>query len=329
MSIGARVDGNDYNTSMRNPFNQFSPRFSLSYALTPQLAFNFNTGIFYQLPPYTTLGYQQKGIFVNKDNLKYIRTTHLVGGFEYNTKFDAKFSVETYFKRYANYPFLTREQVSLANLGANFGVIGNDLATSTNAGKAYGIEFLYQQRLYKGFYGIFAYTFGRSQFENPKNDLVPSSWDSRNIISATMGYQIGKGWEAGIKFRSQTGLPYTPDALESNIKAIWDVNGQALPNYAQLNTLITNAFNTLDLRIDKKWYGKRITWNVYLDIQNLLGASVNRPITLLDRPLDADLKPIGEAPTFKDSKGVLRYKTKVIENKTGNTTPSLGLQIDF
>ena len=226
-------------------------------------------------------------------------------------------------------PFLTREQVSLANLGANFGVIGNDVATSTNAGKAYGIEFLYQQRLYKGFYGILAYTFGRSQFENPKGDLVASSWDSRNIISATMGYQFKHGWEVGAKFRSQTGLPYTPDAAESNIKAIWDVNGQAIPNYAQLNTLRTNAANTLDFRVDKKWYGKRITWNVYVDIQNLFGATVNRPITLLDRPLDANLKPIGEASTYKDANGVVRYRTKMIEDKSGNTTPSLGVQIDF
>jgi hypothetical protein len=329
LSLGARVDGNDYNASMRNPFNQFSPRFSLAYALTPQLAFNFNTGIFYQLPPYTTLGYQQNGVFVNQDNLKYIRTSHLVGGFEYNTKFDSKISIETYYKQYANYPFLTREQISLANFGTGFGVIGNEPATSTNAGKAYGIEFLYQQRLYKGFYGIFAYTFGRSQFENPKSDLIPSAWDSRNIISATMGYQFKRGWEVGIKYRSQTGLPYTPDAPESNIKAIWDVTGQALPNYSLLNTLRTNAFNTLDMRIDKKWYGKKITWNVYMDIQNALGATVNRSITLLDRPLDANLKPIGDAPTYTDPKGIVRYKTKVIESTQGNTTPALGVQIDF
>lgn len=329
LSLGARVDGNDYNSSMKNVFNQFSPRFSLSYSLTPQLAFNFNTGIFYQLPPYTTLGYQQGGVFVNQDNLKYIRTGHLVGGFEYNTKFDAKITIESYYKQYANYPFLTREQISLANLGGGFGVIGNEPATSTNEGKAYGVEFLYQQRLFKGFYGILAYTFGRSQFENPKGDLVASSWDSRNIISATAGYQFKRGWEVGIKFRSQTGLPYTPDAAESNIKAIWDANGQAIPNYALLNTLRTNAIQSLDFRVDKKWYGKKITWNVYFDIQNALGATVSRPITLLDRPLDADLKPIGEAQTFTDAKGIVRYKTKIIENTQGNATPSLGLQIDF
>jgi CarboxypepD_reg-like domain/TonB dependent receptor/TonB-dependent Receptor Plug Domain len=329
LSLGGRVDGNDYNSSMQNPFNQFSPRFSLSYALTPQLAVNFNTGVYYQLPPYTTLGYQQGGVFVNQDNLKYIRTGHIVGGFEYNTKFDAKITIESYFKRYNNYPFLTREQLSLANLGGNFGVIGNEVATSTNAGKAYGIEFLYQQRLFKGFYGILAYTFGRSQFENAKGDLVPSSWDSRQIVSATAGYQFKRGWEIGVKFRSQTGLPYTPIAAESNIKALWDANGQAIPDYTRLNTLRTNDFNTFDFRVDKKWYGKKITWNVYLDIQNALGAAITTPLTLLDRPLDADKKPIGEAPTFTDAKGIVRYKTKQIEDVSGNATPSIGVQIDF
>ena len=66
-----------------------------------------------------------------------------------------------------------------------------------------------------------------------------------------------------------------------------------------------------------------------MDIQNALGATVNRSITLLDRPLDANLKPIGEAPTYTDAKGIVRYKTKVIESTQGNTTPALGVQIDF
>jgi hypothetical protein len=270
LSMGARVDGNDYNASMGNPLNQFSPRFSLSYALTPQLSFNFNTGIFYQLPPYTALGFQENETFVNKNRLKFIRNTHFVTGFEYNTKFDAKISVEGYFKKYSNYPFLLREQITLANLGGDFGVIGNEPTESRSNGQTYGIEFLYQQRLYKGFYGIFAYTFGRSEFDDATGKLVPSAWDSRHIAVATLGYQFKRNWELGIKYRASSGLPYTPDAAESNIVEIWKTTGQAIPNYGLLNTLRTNGFNTFDIRIDKKWFRKNITWNLYFDIQNLL-----------------------------------------------------------
>jgi hypothetical protein len=314
---------------MQNPFNQLSPRFSLAYAITPQLSFNANTGIFYQLPPYTTLGFQQNKVFVNQDNMKYIRAEHVVAGLEFNTKFDSKISIEGYFKNYKNYPFLTRPQISLANLGAGFGAIGNEAATSTSKGRSYGIEFLFQQRLYKGFYGIFAYTYGRSEFTDGKGNYAPSAWDSRNIAVATLGYQFKRNWEVGIKYRASTGLPYTPDAPQSNIVSLWQATGQAIPDYTQLNTLRTNSYNTFDFRIDKKWYGKKATWNVYFDIQNMLGAAVSVPRTLLDRPLDANKKPIGEAPIFTGTDGIPRYKTKVLNNSTGNATPSIGLQIDF
>ena len=329
LSGGLRVDGNDYNGSMQNPFNQLSPRFSLSYALTPQIAFNANAGIFYQLPPYTTLGYQQKQQFVNQENMKYIRAEHVVAGFEFNTKFDSKISIEGYYKNYSNYPFLTRNQVSLANLGADYGAIGNEVATSTSKGRTYGIEFLFQQRLYKGFYGIFAYTYGRSEFTDGKGNYAPSAWDSRNIAVATLGYQFKRNWEVGVKYRASSGLPYTPDAAASNIVALWQANGKAIPDYDRLNTQRTGNFNTFDFRVDKKWYGKKATWNVYFDIQNVLGASIVVPRTVLNRPLDANKRPIGEAPIFKDANGVPRYETRSLDNKTGNATPSIGLQIDF
>lgn len=330
ISLGARLDGNDYNDNMKNPLNQFSPRLSVSYALTPQLAFNFNTGIFNQLPPYPTLGFKQNNELTNQKNLKYIRASHLVAGLEFNTKMDSKISIEGYYKKYANYPFLLLQQVTLANLGGDFGVIGNEPAVSTSAGRTYGIEFLFQQRLYKGFYGILAYTLGHSQFEDKNGKYVSSAWDARHTAVATLGYQFKRNWEVGIKFRSATGVPYTPDAPESNIVALWNVNGRAIPDYTnQLNTQRTNSYATFDFRIDKKWYGKKVTWNLYFDIQNALGATVARPVTLLDRPLDADKKPIGEAPTFTDAKGILRYKTKVINDTSGNATPSIGLQVDF
>ena len=329
LSGGLRVDGNDYNSSMQNPLNQLSPRFSLSYALTPQISFNANTGIFYQLPPYTTLGYQQNQQFVNQANMKYIKAEHVVAGFEFNTKFDSKISIEGYFKNYKNYPFLIQKQVSLANLGADFGAVGNEPATSTSKGRTYGIEFLFQQRLYKGFYGIFAYTYGRSEFTDGKGNYAPSAWDSRNIAVATLGYQFKRNWEVGIKYRASSGLPYTPDAASSNIVALWQANGRATPDFSRLNTQRTGNFNTFDFRVDKKWFGKKATWNLYLDIQNTLGASITIPQTVLNRPLDANKRPIAEAKTFKDANGVERYETKQLDNSTGQPTPSIGLQIDF
>ena len=51
LSLGARMDANNYNAHMANPLNQFSPRLSASYSLSKKMAINFNTGIYYQYHP--------------------------------------------------------------------------------------------------------------------------------------------------------------------------------------------------------------------------------------------------------------------------------------
>ena len=51
---------------MSNMLRQLSPRFSASYLLTTGVYLNFNTGRYYQLPAYTTLGYKdENGALVN------------------------------------------------------------------------------------------------------------------------------------------------------------------------------------------------------------------------------------------------------------------------
>ena len=198
-SFGFRADANSYSSKMNNPLEQFSPRLSLAFALNDRLSLNFNTGIYYQLPPYTVLGYKEDNTFVNKENgVTYIRNSQIVAGIEFNTAANSKFTVEGYYKAYDNYPFLLRDSITLANLGGDFGVIGNEPAVSTSKGRSYGVEFLFQQRLYKGFYGIASYTLGWSEFEDKKGDFVPSSWDARNILNLTVGKRFketGK-WES-------------------------------------------------------------------------------------------------------------------------------------
>ena len=73
LSLGVRLDGNSYSPEMSNPLKQFSPRISASYKLNELLSFNFNTGRFYQRPPYTALGYRNEaGVLKNKENGIYL-----------------------------------------------------------------------------------------------------------------------------------------------------------------------------------------------------------------------------------------------------------------
>ncbi len=96
LSLGIRMDANNYSSEMNNMFRQFSPRFSASYLLSQKWSVNFNAGRYFQLPPYTTLGFRDnEGNLINKNNaLTYIRSDHLVGGFEFLPDDKSKFSVE-------------------------------------------------------------------------------------------------------------------------------------------------------------------------------------------------------------------------------------------
>jgi hypothetical protein len=332
LSFGFRADANTYSDDMNNPLEQFSPRFSLAYAFTERLSFNFNTGIYYQLPPYTVLGYQEDGVFVNRENgVRFIQATHLVGGLEFNTATNSKITIEGYYKLYDDYPFLLRENISLANLGGDFGVIGNEPVVPTSQGRTYGLEVLFQQRLFKGFYGITSYTLGWSEFKNDKGEFVPSAWDARHIVNLAVGKQFGKNWEVGINWRFQTGLPFTPFSDDSSLALNWDRNGRGIPNYDLLNTERTGAISAVDIRVDKKWFFKKWSLNLFLDIENLTGNAVTQPNLILDRPLDENERPIGgpvvvnpDAPADEQ-----RYRLKTIDDATGTLIPSIGVMIEW
>lgn len=325
LSLGVRTDWNEYSESMANPIDQLSPRFSASYFITPRLSANFNTGIYYQLPAYTVLGYQENGQLVNRQNdIVYIRNKQLVGGLRYD--FDSRntvISVEGFYKDYDNYPFSVDQGISLANLGADFGVIGNEEVISTSQGRAYGLEFLYQQRLYKGFYGIVSYTYVRSEFTDASGTFVPSSWDARNLVSLTGGKKFKKNWELGARFIYTGGLPFTPVDVETSVFIpTWNTQRVGLPNYALLNTQRIDAFYQLDFRIDKKWFYEKWSLNVFFDVQNALGSVSPVPPTL-DVVRDQNGNPV-EDPNNPGS-----YQPRILDTSSGTVIPSIGVIVEL
>lgn len=323
LSGGIRTDGNDFSEEMMNLANQVSPRFSASYAITPRVTANFNTGIFYQLPPYTVLGFRNNENELQNTNITYIENRQLVGGFAYTSETNSKVSIEAYYKQYDNYPFMLDDSVSLANLGGDFGAIGNGLATSTSQGRAYGMEVLLQQRLYKGFYGILAYTLGWSEFTDKNGEYRPSAWDSRHIVALTMGKKFKKNWELGVKWRLQSGTPYTPaDVATSALIPVWNTRGREVPDYSRVNSERTKSFHQLDFRIDKKWFFDKWSVNAFFDVQNAYFYQVpGAPI------LNVVTNEEG-APQI-DPNDPSRYQTYFIDNSLGIFQPTIGLVFTY
>jgi hypothetical protein len=324
-SLGIRTDQNSYSKQMANPLKQLSPRFSLAYALNEKNSLNFNMGQYFQLPAYTVMGYRNSSNeLINKNNsITYINNKHLVFGIETNPGNFSKVTLEGFYKKYDNYPFLIGDSISLANLGGDFGVIGNEEVTSSSEGRSYGIEFLAQKKLNKSFYGILAYTWVRSEFKDKNDEYKPSAWDNQHIISITGGVKLKKDWEIGMRFRFSGGAPYTPyDTLNSSYSSVWDVNSFGVFDYDNLNGRRLKSNHGLDIRIDKKWYWKKVTLNLYLDIQNLYNFQSETPASLIALIDENGNKVL-------NSNDPSRYQLKYINNTSGTALPSIGLQFEF
>lgn len=283
LNAGFRIDGNNFMTGRANPLKQFAPRFNALYNLSDKWVLSLSSGRYYKIPTYTILGYRntQSNELLNQ-NTDYISSDHIVGGVSFLPNQTTKFSIEGFFKNYQNYPVSAEDSISLANLGGNFGFIGNENVASAGEGRAYGAEFLFQQKLSKNFYGILAYTLYWSEFTSFGEEYVPSAWDNRHLISFTGGYKLPRNWEVGMRWRFLGPRPYTPIDREASKQRFLD--GGTVPDYDRLNEERLRSFHAGDLRITKTWNAKKYSFQGFLEIQNFYGANQpSIPSYALDR----------------------------------------------
>lgn len=323
---GIRMDGADFGKTAQNPLNQISPRVSASYQLKPNLFLTANAGVYYQKPAYTVLGYREMGGLINQDNdVKFIRNSQLIAGIELQSPSkNRRFTAEAFYKHYSNYPSSIRNGISLANLGADFGVIGNEPVASNSRGRAYGLEFLAQQRLFNDFYGIASFTLVKSEFTNPNTaGYISSSWDNRIIVSLTVGKRFGNNWELGARWRYVGGTPYTPyDYDESRLISNWDLRNQSILDYNQINAIRLRGFHQLDLRLDKKYYFKKWNLNWYVDIQNAYNFKAHQPPSLVPvRDMEGNI--------LVDPSDPSRYLLRYLDNPAGTVLPTVGIIVEF
>ncbi len=327
LSAGIRADGNSFTDDGADLLKTISPRFSASYAFAPKWKVNASVGSYFKTPLYTVLGFRDDaGVLVNKDQ-PYLRSDHYVAGLEFLPTKVLRLTLEGFYKQYEDYPVSAFNGISLANQGGGFGILGNEKVLAVGKGEAYGMELFAQQKLNKNLYFTGSYTLFWSKFSNQNGELISSAWDNRHLLSLLAGYKFRRNWELGVKYRWQGGVPYTPldlDASRLNYASI----GTGILDNSRLNTLRLGNFNQMDLRVDKKWNFKRVTLDVFVDIQNILNA-VNPapPNYTFQRTSD------GSAFVTTDGKALMADGSNAIpillENTEGSLLPSVGIVVEF
>lgn len=323
LSLGVRMDGNDYNSNTQNLLNQFSPRLSASYTLTEKVALNAGVGRYFQQAAYTTLGYRDNNdVLVNQNEVKYIGLNQYNLGVEHRFSDKVIFSIEGFYKDYFQYPIDRITGASLANQGAGYSTIAGASSVIFNGkGQALGIELL-NRWSYKTFSILASYTYVRSLFTNALGEYIPSSWDSKHLLTITGSKDLKKNWRIGFKWRFVGGLPYTPYDLKtsSNVQA-WDATGQPYYDYTNLNGERFSSFHQLDLRIDKNFFFNKWTLMLYLDIQNAYNFQ-NKGQDFIIREKNTD-------GTYKTINNNTQYVLKSVPNESGTVLPTIGIMVKF
>ncbi|MCC8171486.1 MAG: TonB-dependent receptor [Parabacteroides sp.] len=325
VSLGACADAADYSSVTRNLLRQFSPRVSASYRIYNGFYLNAHAGRYYELPPYTVLGYKNpQGMYVNKANgLRYIRSDQASAGLEYRPASHLKFTAEGFYKKYDSYPLSVTDSIPLASKGADYGVLGNEEVVPTATGRAYGLEVMGRWYGYKGLTFILSYTYVRSEFEDVRvpGTYLPSAWDNKHLLTFSGTYSLPAHWDIGAKLRVVGGAPYTPYDLEkSSLVDAWNANGQLYYDYTQFNSGRLPAFAQLDVRVDKTFYFRKVMLGFYIDIQNATNTRYREPDVYIRT--GTILNPA--APQAEQ-----RYELKPVERKTGTLLPSIGIIVEI
>lgn len=326
LSFGLRSDMNSFTEAGRNPLKTFSPRGAISIVASDKWTINASSGIYYKLPTYTVLGYQENNQYVNQ-SADYIKSVHYVLGTEYLPRPDLRFTLEGFYKDYSQYPVSVRDGISLANQGGDFGSIGNEAVNTKGEGRAYGLEFYLQKKLTQSVFSVLSYTYVVSEFAGTNGKYLPSSWDYRHLLSGLFGKKLPKNWEFGAKYRYAGGAPATPFDLVASQRN-YGTLGVGLLDYSRLNSERLRPFSQLDVRLDKKWNFNRLTIDLFLDIANVLGSKTpGYDRYTFQRNAANDGFATTDGALLRDDGS--NAMPLILNNDNGNLVPTLGFILEF
>lgn len=133
-------------------------------------------------------------------------------------------------------------------------------------GRAFGAQFLLRHDLSNGFFGWVAYTLMRAERrDRPDADWRLFDFDQTHVLTALASYELGWGFDLGVRFRYATGYPRTPvvDAYYDARRNLYE------PVLGQRNSIRIPDFAQLDVRLSKIFKLAGTKLELYADVQNV------------------------------------------------------------
>ncbi len=230
---------------------ELEPRISVRYAFTPEISAKAAFGVYHQAPQPEDLS----AVF-GTPTLALSSAQHYLAGATF--QLTPSLTVETT-------GFLSRSQQLVVRSEEESPLLAHAL-DQTGIGRSYGTQFLLRQQQVGRFFGWVSYSILRSE----RKDGPGLAWrlfdyDQSHVFTALGSYDLGAGFEVGLRFRFATGYPRTP--VQS---AYFDARTNTYePIFGPQNSIRIPSFVSLDARVAKRFRWGRTDGEIYLDVQNV------------------------------------------------------------
>jgi hypothetical protein len=235
--------------------SEIQPRFQLRYQWDSSLQLRSSVGKYVQAPQP-----QESSKEYGNKNIKSPYAYHYVVGFKKDFRKEGSQGVELT----NNYFYKNLQNQVVPDTVKNY--------SNAGTGQIYGSEIQAKYRKDE-WSGQLVYTYLKSDRRIPGYGTQPSEFDQNHNLNLIGSYNKEK-WTYSGRFRLVSGLPYTP-VTSSTYDSDNDVY---VPLIGRIYSQRFDAFNQLDIRIDRKFIYDTWILTAYVDIQNLYNAKNSQNI---------------------------------------------------
>ena len=233
-----------------NDKSWLEPRFQLRYQRDPSLLLRGSVGQYVQEPEP-----QESSRLYGNRNIRSPYAWHYTVGFTKDFRKEGGKGLELT----NNYFYKELKDLVVPDLTRNY--------ANSGTGQIYGAEFQAKYRKDE-WSSQLVYTHLESERHIPGFGTRPSEFDQTHNLNLIGSYNTER-WTYSARFRFVTGNPYTP----VNSSSFDSDNDVFIPQRGRIYSERFEAFNQLDIRIDRKFIYDTWILTAYLDIQNLYNAS--------------------------------------------------------
>lgn len=225
------------------------PRLQLRYQYSPSLQIRSSLGQYVQEPQP-----QESSRLYGNPNIRSPYAWHYTLGFSK----DFRQGATQGFEILNNYFFKDLKDLVVPAVSGNY--------SNQGSGIIYGSEVQAKYKKDK-WSSQLVYTYLKSERSIPGFGTSPSEFDQTHNLNLIGAYNLDR-WTISARFRFVTGNPYTPVT-----GATFDADNDVfIPVRGQIYSQRFNAFNQLDIRIDRRYVYDTWILTAYVDIQNFYNA---------------------------------------------------------